>query len=55
MDDQDEPERYKDKLEDHDRHRTISMKGSPIPTIRSISTRFLSALEGIIEVGDASR
>ena len=54
MYDQDEPERYKDKLKN--RHRAISMKGTPIPMIRSMmSSRFLSALEGIIEIGDASR
>ena len=49
----DEPKRYKDKV--GDRHKIMIMIGSPIPIIRSIvSSRFSSALEGIIEVGDAS-
>ena len=48
-----EPKRYKDKFED--KHRSITMIGSPIPITRPMmSSRFLSALEGIIEVGDAS-
>ena len=52
-----EPKKYKDKLED--KHRSITylltIIGSPIPITRSMmSSRFLSALEGIIEVGDAS-
>ena len=48
-----EPKRYKDKLED--KHRSITMIGSPIPITRSMmSSRFLSTWEGIIEIGDAS-
>ena len=49
----DEPKRYKERLED--RHRAITIIGRPIPIIRSMmSSRFVSALEGFVEIGDAS-